>query len=92
MDVFWYLLVWTLPNAILVIAVARILTRAGFSGWYALLTFVPLVSLVGLYCFAFGPWPAEDARRKPIEADSDAWSEAEEQSFKSRLRKQPTAP
>lgn len=36
----------------------RILMRAGFSGWWALLALIPLVNLVMLWVFAFIDWPA----------------------------------
>ncbi|HEX4301770.1 MAG TPA: hypothetical protein VHZ78_03195 [Rhizomicrobium sp.] len=41
----------------------RILRRAGFSGWWSLLRFVPLAHLVFFWVFAFAPWPALDERR-----------------------------
>ncbi len=36
----------------------RILMRAGFSGWWALLALIPVVNLVMLWIFAFIDWPA----------------------------------
>ena len=42
----------------------RILRKAGYSGWWCLLSFVPLVNLVMLYIFAFGAdWPNLTGRR-----------------------------
>jgi uncharacterized membrane protein YhaH (DUF805 family) len=36
----------------------RILHKAGYSGWWCLLAFVPVVNLVMLYIFAFAAdWP-----------------------------------
>jgi uncharacterized membrane protein YhaH (DUF805 family) len=36
----------------------RILHKAGYSGWWSLIAFVPLVNLVMLYIFAFAAsWP-----------------------------------
>lgn len=36
----------------------RILHKAGFSGWWMLLTLIPLVNLIMLWVFAFAEWPA----------------------------------
>jgi hypothetical protein len=40
------------------VPVARILKRAGFSPWLALLVFVPTANLICLWVFAFVDWPA----------------------------------
>jgi len=39
---------------------ARIARKAGFSGWWSLIMFVPLVNLAMVWVFAFVKWPAED--------------------------------
>ena len=44
-----------------VIALVRIVQRAGYNGWWALIMFVPVANLLALWYFGFGPWPA-DAR------------------------------
>jgi uncharacterized membrane protein YhaH (DUF805 family) len=44
--------------AVLLIPVARVLRRAGFSGYWCVLSVIPLVGLIGLWVFAFIPWPA----------------------------------
>ena len=36
----------------------RVLRRAGYSGWWVLITFVPLVNIVMIWVFAFSTWPA----------------------------------
>ena len=36
----------------------RIFSKAGFSGWLALLMFLPLVNLIMLFYLAFAEWPA----------------------------------
>jgi hypothetical protein len=40
--------------------VGRILGRVGFSPFWSLLVFVPIVNLIALWVFAFGEW---DTRR-----------------------------
>jgi len=38
----------------------RILGKAGYSPWFALVSFVPFVNIVALWIFAFIPWPHID--------------------------------
>jgi uncharacterized membrane protein YhaH (DUF805 family) len=40
--------------------IGRVLRRAGYSAWWALLVLVPLVNLVALWVFAYVRWPAVD--------------------------------
>jgi hypothetical protein len=37
--------------------VFKILQKAGFSGWWAILTFLPFINWIGLWVFAFMRWP-----------------------------------
>mgnify|MGYP001158012530 CR=1 FL=1 len=49
-----------LPLAVTVtsiVALVRIVQRAGFSGCWLLIVLVPGVNLLGSWYFAFGPWP-----------------------------------
>jgi uncharacterized membrane protein YhaH (DUF805 family) len=39
------------------IAYISIIHKAGYSGWWVLLVFVPLVNLIMLFVFAFSEWP-----------------------------------
>jgi len=41
---------------------ARILHKAGYSGWWSLLALIPAANLVMLWVFAFSDWPALKAR------------------------------
>jgi uncharacterized membrane protein YhaH (DUF805 family) len=47
--------------AIPILMAARVLRRAGFSRWWALLVLVPVVNLIGLWLFAYIRWPAVDS-------------------------------
>jgi uncharacterized membrane protein YhaH (DUF805 family) len=53
---------WLIVIAILAvlyfIPVVKILQKAGYSGWWCLIAFVPLVNIIMLYVFAFADWPA----------------------------------
>lgn len=46
---FWFLIVgWP---------ISKILRRMGFSGWWAVLSFIPLANFIGLWIIAVTPWP-----------------------------------
>jgi hypothetical protein len=52
-----------LPIILVIVAfvampVWKIIRKAGFSGWWALLYFVPLVNIAMLWVFAFSYWPS----------------------------------
>ncbi len=40
-----------------IIAAVKIVTKAGYSGWWILITFVPLVGAIFVLVFAFSKWP-----------------------------------
>jgi hypothetical protein len=42
---------------ITLLAMVSIVQRAGYSGWWVLIIFVPVVNLLALWYFGFGPWP-----------------------------------
>jgi uncharacterized membrane protein YhaH (DUF805 family) len=44
--------------AFLIWLYVRILRKAGYSGWWCMITFVPLVNIVMVYVFAFSTWPS----------------------------------
>lgn len=39
------------------VAYATIIRKAGWSGWWVLVMFVPVINLVMLFVFAFTEWP-----------------------------------
>jgi uncharacterized membrane protein YhaH (DUF805 family) len=43
--------------------VARVLRKAGFSSWYSLLSFLPVINVICLWVFAFIDWPVEKRNR-----------------------------
>jgi len=49
-----FLIVYVL---VICIPVARILSRVGYSGWWALLAVVPPVNVIMLWVFAYADWP-----------------------------------
>ena len=40
------------------IPLVKILNKAGYSGWWLLLTFLPIINFIMLYVFAFADWPS----------------------------------
>ena len=49
---------------VLVLAIwlpARILRRAGYSGWWVIVMFIPLANLIMIWVFAFSTWPKTQA-------------------------------
>ncbi|HVL76571.1 MAG TPA: hypothetical protein VM406_11195 [Noviherbaspirillum sp.] len=42
----------------------RIISKAGYSGAWALLSLIPLVNILALWIFAFARWPSERERRE----------------------------
>ena len=44
--------------AFLVWVHVRILHKAGYSGWWVLLLFLPVVNVIMIWVFAFAEWPS----------------------------------
>ena len=59
----WPLLMPIAAVILVAVPVASILRRAGRSGWWTILAFVPLLNLIFLWVFAFSRWPAVDSER-----------------------------
>ena len=51
------LLIWAF-----VVVFGRILNRAGYSRWWLLTLFVPILNLIMLWVFAFADWPVSRSR------------------------------
>jgi hypothetical protein len=51
--------------AVFLIPAARIVSKAGYSGWLGLLWLIPIANIVLLWVFAFSRWPA--LRNNPAE-------------------------
>lgn len=57
----WHWIFFILSVVIFGVPIAKILTRAGWSRWWTIVFFVPLLNLIILWVFAFGRWPTVDA-------------------------------
>jgi hypothetical protein len=42
----------------------RVANRAGYSRWWLVTLFVPILNLIMLWVFAFASWPVFNARRQ----------------------------
>lgn len=51
---------WLVVLVFLLWVYGRIIGRAGYSPWWALIVLVPVVDVVMLWVFAFNHWPALD--------------------------------
>jgi hypothetical protein len=56
-DVFGVVLVFAFVFSL--ICQIKIITKAGYSGWYVLTAFVPILNIVMFLVFAFGKWPIQ---------------------------------
>jgi hypothetical protein len=48
----------------LIIATAKIISKAGYSPWFVLLAFIPIVNIVMFLVFAFSDWPVDQELRR----------------------------
>ena len=54
------------PIFLLLVPAWRIVTKAGYSGFWSLLIFIPLVNVIALFAFAFSEWPLERNARASV--------------------------
>ena len=57
-----------------IVATVKVITKAGYSGWWILASFVPLLNFVMFLVFAFSKWPIErqlEAARRSGRQDFD---------------------
>jgi len=57
----WHWLIVLFILASYIVPVWRILTKAGYSGLWCILGFIPLLNVIMLWVFAFSRWPNEKA-------------------------------
>ena len=55
------IVILTIVEALFAIPGAIVLKRTGHSPWWALLCFIPIAALLGLWVLAFTSWPARSA-------------------------------
>ena len=47
-----------------IVGTVKIVSKAGYSGWFVLLAFVPFVNVVMFFVFAFSDWPVQKELRQ----------------------------
>jgi len=52
---------------LMIVATVKILSKAGYSGWWVLIGLVPVANVVMYVVFAFSDWPALRGRATPVE-------------------------
>jgi hypothetical protein len=59
-----WLVVVIIVSLINLFPISRILHRAGSSGWWCLLCYMPPLGIIGLWVFAYIRWPTLDGSAK----------------------------
>lgn len=45
-----------------ILLLIKIIKKSGFSGWWVLVTLIPVLNLIFIWVFAFIKWPIENAK------------------------------
>jgi hypothetical protein len=61
----WQIIIVLVFVAVAIWLLVRILHRVGYSGWWVLLNFIPIVNIVLIWVFSFQSWPNGDRRMMP---------------------------
>ena len=56
----WHVVIFLIGFLIFIVPYVMIIRKAGYSGWWVLVTFVPLINLIMLWVFALARWPVEE--------------------------------
>lgn len=55
----WQWMVLIIIAVVWVVPAAKILTKAGFSGWWCLVLLIPFINVIAYWVFAFVRWPSQ---------------------------------
>lgn len=58
------LIIYLVVIVLFIVGWVKILSKAGYSGWWVLLGLVPLVNIIAFFVFAFADWPVLRALRQ----------------------------
>ena len=56
----WHILIFLIGFLIIIVPYVKIIQKAGYSGWWVIVAFIPLVNLIMLWVFALARWPVEE--------------------------------
>ena len=59
---FWQFFGMLLFWAVFLVPLWRIISKAGYSGAWALISLIPFINIIALWIFAFAKWPNERVR------------------------------
>ncbi|TFW16899.1 hypothetical protein E4L96_15495 [Massilia arenosa] len=59
----WHWLIVLILFVAFVFPYAKIIRKAGYSGWWVLVMFVPLVNIIAIWAFALLDWPVTQRAR-----------------------------
>jgi uncharacterized membrane protein YhaH (DUF805 family) len=62
--VLFLVIVYLAVAVLMIVAWVKIISKAGYSGWWILIGLVPVVNLVMFLVFAFSRWPALESRER----------------------------
>ncbi|MBP0633115.1 MULTISPECIES: hypothetical protein [unclassified Cupriavidus] len=60
---FWHWIAFAVMVLVLLYPIGRIPMRIGFSPFWAILAFAPILNLIGLWLLAFIEWPRHGSKR-----------------------------
>jgi uncharacterized membrane protein YhaH (DUF805 family) len=52
-----HLIIFVVLLLVYLLPIIKILHKAGYSGWWCILAFIPLVNIIFLWIFAYADWP-----------------------------------
>jgi uncharacterized membrane protein YhaH (DUF805 family) len=61
------ILIYLAVAVLMIVATVKILSKAGYSGWWVLIGLVPVANVVMYVVFAFSDWPALRGHATPVE-------------------------
>jgi uncharacterized membrane protein YhaH (DUF805 family) len=56
----WHVLIFLIGFLVVVVPYVKIIQKAGYSGWWVIVGFIPVVNLIMLWVFALARWPVQD--------------------------------
>jgi hypothetical protein len=66
-------IIYLLVGVLSVIAWVKILNKAGYSGWWVLISLVPIVNFVMFLVFAFSDWPSQGRQGRELSPARRRW-------------------
>jgi hypothetical protein len=65
----WHILILLIIGLLWAIPIAKLFERVGYSPWWAVFGFIPIVGVALVWVLAFSPWRIADADAEPLVGD-----------------------